>query len=33
MVETAAFVAAARGIELAELDAAVTANAADLFRW
>jgi TatD DNase family protein len=33
VVETAAFVAATRGIELAELDAAVTANAADLFRW
>ncbi len=33
VVETAAFVAAARGIELAELDAALTANAADLFGW
>jgi TatD DNase family protein len=33
VVETAAFVAATRGIELAELDAAVTANAAELFRW
>jgi TatD DNase family protein len=33
VVETAAFVAAARGIELAELDAAVSANAADLFGW
>ena len=33
VVETAEFVAAARGIELAELDAAVSANAADLFGW
>jgi TatD DNase family protein len=33
VVETAAFVAAARGIELAELDAAVSATAAELFGW
>jgi TatD DNase family protein len=33
VVETAAFVAAARGIELEELDAAVSATAAELFGW
>jgi TatD DNase family protein len=33
VVETAAFVASARGIGLEELDAAVSANAAELFGW
>ena len=33
VVETAAFVAAARGVGLAELDAALSANAAELLGW